>query len=52
MRGKDVDIADHGHGQPEGGALRQLGSSGVKSLIQELQRDSNIVTVVAKNDFP
>jgi len=29
-----------------------LGSSGVKSFLQELQRDSNIVTVVARNDFP
>ena len=44
--------ADPVHGQPEGVALRQLGSSGVKSFLQELQRDSNIVTVVAKNDFP
>jgi hypothetical protein len=40
------------HNTGSQGALRQLGSSGVKSFLKELQRDPNVATVFAKNDFP
>jgi ankyrin repeat protein len=39
------------HNTGSQGALRQLGGSGVKSFLKELQRDPNVATVFAKNDF-